>query len=188
MSRVSGQYIIDPKVDEDDTDIELVDFQVVEGDLPLYLSLTSSEYELEKAHVKNVREKLALYMELIDGDTITDYHYPRRTKFEVNGAYKIAKRRQKRHIHIVRDVKVFNLFFRFKNSRTNALRTSAMMYRPTGKREEWVLLLPNDTAALLTDEIDRSLFYAYSIQLVETGAYRCRTFLSNSLWEKTDMA
>ncbi|MFF0828906.1 hypothetical protein ACFYU8_18220 [Brevibacillus sp. NPDC003359] len=153
MSLLLGQYIIDSQ--EDEEEIHFEEIEMSKDVFAVYLEGDDIELELERAHVKNIRKHLALQMELIDGNTTTVYHYPNRTNFEVSGGYKIAKRRQKRHFHVLRDVEIFNLYFRFKNNKMNCLKTSAMMYRPQHTREEWILLLPDDTVSRLSNEVSK---------------------------------
>jgi hypothetical protein len=99
--------------------------------------------ELEKSRVKNLREKAALTVKIIDkDDTEVFYGFPPRPKFEVLGGLKIAKSRGAE----LDKVKIFNLYFRFKSSRLNGTST-AMMFREKPSNQEYILLLPDDTEA-----------------------------------------
>lgn len=75
------------------------------------------QVELEKRHIKNIREDTAMLLEITDTNTIFDYQYPPRKKFETHGGYKIAKRKGAK----LNEVKVFNLYFRFYNQIINAI-------------------------------------------------------------------
>jgi hypothetical protein len=112
------------------------------------------EIELEKKRVKNIREKTALLIELIDHHTEVYYGFPPRPKFEVLGGYKIAEKRGA----ILNNIKVFNLYFRFKNQKLDGTST-AMMYRDSSKNE-FILLLPDDTEKTFISEKRFYLDYA----------------------------
>ncbi|WP_341357483.1 hypothetical protein [Rossellomorea sp. y25] len=106
---------------------------------------SSKEIELERKHVKNLREQSAVLAQIIDENTETNYDITVRTKHEVYGGYKRAKERQKGILIDIKNIKVFNLYFRFKNSNTDALGTTAMMMRNSKSNEEIILLLPDNT-------------------------------------------
>ncbi|MES1042577.1 hypothetical protein [Peribacillus simplex] len=112
----------------------------------------SKDIELEKKHVKNLREQAAVLSQIIDHITETNYDYPSRTKHEVYGGYKMAKERQKDIMIDLKSIKVFNLYFRFRNQKTNALNTTAMMIRNSKTNEETILLLPDNTKETYTVE------------------------------------
>lgn len=103
--------------------------------------------ELEKKFVKNIREDVAMLLEITDKETLYSYDFPPRPKFETSGGYKTATRKGAR----LHEVKVFNLYFRFLNQKIDA-RSIAMMYRPPNKFEEWVFLLPDNTQRRIEQE------------------------------------
>lgn len=117
--------------------------------------------EFERRQFRNIREKAAVVLELVDSKTEIDYLYPARPKFEVHGGYKIATQKGAK----LGEVKVYNLYFRFKNHRLNAM-TTAAMYRPPHKNEEWILLLPDDTAVRIENErreyINKATHYTFA--------------------------
>ena len=107
--------------------------------------------ELERKRVKNVREKTALLINLIDSETEVFYSYPPRPKFEVLGGHKIAVKRGAN----LNEVKVYNLYFRFKKYNLNGTST-ALMFRDHEKIEN-ILLLPDDTKNRIVLEIRKYL-------------------------------
>jgi hypothetical protein len=115
---------------------------------------SSKDIELEQKHVKNLREQSAVLAQIIDESTEINYDLPFRTKHEVYGGYKRAKERQKDILIDIKSIKVFNLHFRFKNSNTNALNTTAMMMRNSKSNEEIILLLPDNTKVTYHKERD----------------------------------
>lgn len=124
---------------------EIIDME----DYDLYIeTINLAVVELEKKRVKNLREKAALTIKIIDKeDTEIFYGYPYRTKYEVRGAFKLV---QSRGVALDR-IKVYNLYFRFKSSRLDGTST-AMMFREKPNNEEYILLLPDDTEATYENE------------------------------------
>jgi hypothetical protein len=105
--------------------------------------------EMDRKTVRKIRSRAALFIELFDMDTEYTYDYPWRRQIEVEGGYKIARRRGAR----LDEVKVYNLVVRFKNSRMNHFEARAFMYRPLQNNEEWIVLLPDDTQDTMEEEI-----------------------------------
>lgn len=123
-----------------------------------------NEIELEKKHVKNIREQAAILSQIIDKYTQTNYDYPRRTKHEVYGGYKKGKERQKKILLDLKSINVFNLYFRFQNQKTNALSTTAMLIRNSKTNEETILLLPDNTEE--TYKAERNFYIGIATRLV----------------------
>lgn len=123
---------------------EIIDMENYELDT---IEIDLAEVELEKKRVKNLREKTALTLKLIDQGTIVYYHYPPRPAYEVLGGYKKAI---ERGAELAR-VKIFNLYFRFFNDRLDG-RSTAMMFRDKPERQEYILLLPDNTEATYEQE------------------------------------
>jgi hypothetical protein len=94
---------------------------------------SSYNFEFERKHVKNIREKASILIELVDNETSITYEHPFRPKFEVFGGYKIAQKKQKIVKAKFDTAKVYNLYFRFKNQRIDVLDATAVMYRPKKK-------------------------------------------------------
>jgi len=117
--------------------------------------------ELDKKIVVNIREKAAMLMEIIDHTSEIYYDHPPRTRHEINGGYKLAKRKGAR----LEEVKVYNLYFRFK-SRYNGTGL-ALMCRPEHVNEEWIILLPDDTKKTIAAERKFYLDIARSYTLIE---------------------
>jgi len=117
------------------------------------------EVELEKKRVKNLREKMAITLKLIDEDTEVFYSFKPRPKYEVLGGFKIAKSRGAE----IDRLKVYNLYFRFKSHRLNGTST-AMMFREQPNKKEYILLLPDDTQQ--TYESERKFYINQANQLV----------------------
>ncbi len=135
--------------------IEFVD----ENEVPSYEDL--QQIEMDRKTVRKVRSGASLFAELFDPGTQYIYEYPFRRRMEVEGGYKVARRRGAR----LDEVKVFNLVVRFKNpsKRIDHSEARAFMYRPvTKKNEEWIVLLPDDTLDTVDNEIYR---FEHSAQL-----------------------
>lgn len=137
-----------------------LDFDLIEIDPE---SIDYETIEMERKYIKNIREKTALLIDLIDKDTLIFYDRPVRNNFEVLGGFKIACQRGAQ----LRQVKVYNMLFHFKNQKINALNAIAMMYR-TKNDEECILLLPDDTEERIRFERKVYLEKA-SIYTVELG-------------------
>jgi hypothetical protein len=88
---------------------------------------SSYDFEFERKHVKNIREKASVLVELVDNETSITYDHPFRPKFDVFGGYKIAQNKQKIIKANFDTAKVYNLYFRFKNQRIDVLDATAVM-------------------------------------------------------------
>jgi len=126
-----------------------IEFIDEENDIP---SNTDLELiEMDRRTVKKIRQRASLFAELFHPDTQYIYKYPFRRRLEVEGGYKVARRRGAR----LDEVNVFNLVVRFKNSRIDHSEARAFMYRPNKDKTEWVVLLPDDTMQTIEDEVYR---------------------------------
>jgi len=105
--------------------------------------------ELDRRLVKKIRTRATLFAELFDSNTEYIYKYPFRTRFEVEGGYKVARRRGAR----LDEVNVYNLIVRFRNSQFDNSEARAFMYRPRRNNMEWIVLLPDDTEETIEEEI-----------------------------------
>ncbi|MEX1029074.1 MAG: hypothetical protein WDZ91_03380 [Paenibacillaceae bacterium] len=119
------------------------------------------EIELDRRIVLNIREKAAMLIRLIDNSSDIDYSYPPRTKHEINGGYKIAKRKGA----LLHEVKVYNLYFRFRSWYDGT--GIAMMCRPPKLKEEWIILLPDNTEHTIMSERKLYLDIARRYTLLE---------------------
>jgi hypothetical protein len=138
------------------------DISATTNDIELDISeFELGEIELDKRVVVNIREKAGMLMKLVDHSSEIIYGYPPRTKHEINGGYKIAKRKGAR----LEEVKVYNLFFRFKSWLDGT--GLALMCRPPGSNEEWIILLPDDTMRTIEKERRYYLDIARQYALVE---------------------
>ena len=93
-----------------------------------------------------------IFSELIMGDTEVDYPENVRSEIEFKAGYKIAIARGA----LLNTVRVYNLFFRLKNSVINGIDglPLAQIYPFRRKNERWILLYPVDTASLIMHETD----------------------------------
>ncbi|MDC0764139.1 hypothetical protein POF51_25810 [Brevibacillus sp. AG] len=120
-----------------------------EHDSPSFEDL--QHIEMERKMVQKVRANASLFAELFDPDTEYIYGHPFRRRVEVEGGYKIARSKGAR----LDEVNVFNLVVRFRNSRFDTSEALAFMYRPKKTNQEWIVLLPDDTAQTINLEIKR---------------------------------
>ncbi|MDG5788987.1 hypothetical protein QA612_16135 [Evansella sp. AB-P1] len=116
--------------------------------------ISLDNFELEKKRVKNIREKTALLIELIDSETDIFYGFSPRPKFEVLGGHKIAFNKGAN----LNEVKVMNLYFRFRKANLDGT-SSAIMYRDLDGNEI-ILLLPDDTKNRIELEYNKYVDYA----------------------------
>ncbi|WP_144027338.1 hypothetical protein [Paenibacillus selenitireducens] len=123
--------------------IEFVD----ENEAPSYEDLEL--IEMDRKTVKKVRSSASLFAELFDPDTNYFYEFPFRKRIEVEGGYRVARRRGAR----LDEVNVYNLVVRFKNSRIDHSEARAFMYRPVKNNQEWIVLLPDNTMDTIDSEI-----------------------------------
>lgn len=132
--------------------IEFVD----ENEVPSYEDLQM--VEMDRRTVRKIRSRASLFAELFDHDTEYIYKYPFRRRVEVEGGYKVARRRGAR----LDEVNVYNLVVRFKNARIDHSEARAFMYRPVKNNEEWIVLLPDNTMDTIDEEI---YIFEHSAQL-----------------------
>lgn len=132
---------------EEETGEMNVEFIDEENEIPSYDDLEL--IEMDRRMVRKIRSRASLFAELFDPDTQYIYIYPFRRQIEVEGGYKIARRRGAR----LNEVNVYNLVVRFKNSRIDNSEARAFMYRPLKNNEEWVVLLPDDTMETIQEEV-----------------------------------
>lgn len=130
------------ETDSGKMEIEFLD----EYEVPSYKDL--EQVEMDRRLVKKVRKGASLFTELFDPDTEYIYSYPFRRRVEVEGGYKIARRRGAR----LDEVNVYNLVVRFKNSRFDNSEALAFTYRPRRNNEEWIILLPDNTEDTIIEE------------------------------------
>ncbi|MGE7111987.1 hypothetical protein [Lysinibacillus sp. NPDC047702] len=116
------------------------------------------EIELEKKQIKNMNEKAALISEIITADTEVIYSKYIRPKFEMYAGYKGAKGRQKNVEIEEKNIRIYNLSFKFKNKQIDASEATAMMIRKNG--EEVILLLPDNTEDRVAAEKQFYINYA----------------------------
>ncbi|PGD07598.1 hypothetical protein COM34_14660 [Bacillus wiedmannii] len=135
------------------TELDLNKFEPLTDEAEELLITNDFIVESEKM-VRNLREKTAVIIDLLEPGFQTYYNYSPRPKFEVFGGYKIAKNRQASLAANFDKVKVYNLYFRFTSNSLSNLKTSAMMY--TNEKEEVILLSPQNTDYQIEQE---SLFY-----------------------------
>lgn len=102
--------------------------------------------EFESPRYRNVREKLALVLELIQHSDQVDYTHPPRTRHEMNGGIKIATRRGTR----LHEVEVLNLYFRFRSHLAGD--GIALMHKSLSTKIERIILLPDDTEKRYKEE------------------------------------
>jgi hypothetical protein len=137
------------EVSETDTDAIHIKFEDENETITLE---DLEQIELDRRTVRKIRANATVFAELFDQGTEFIYDFPFRRRVEVEGGYKIARRRGAR----LDEVKVFNLVVRFRNSRINNSEARAFMYRPKQNNEEWIVLLPDDT--IYTIEVESYLF------------------------------
>jgi hypothetical protein len=132
---------------------------------------------MDRKMVTKVRSNATLFAELFDPDTKYIYKHPFRRRMEVEGGYKVARRRGAR----LHELNVYNLVVRFKNSRFDQSEVRAFMYRPIKNNEEWIVLLPDDTM----DTIDREIYiFVHAARLVaETGKFIHRGMNLTDIYE-----
>ncbi|WP_141993234.1 hypothetical protein [Bacillus sp. B4EP4a] len=122
------------------------------------------EIETDKALAKNIIKTTNMLIELTDEDTqYYTTNLVRRPTFEINGGIKKASEKGAR----VREAKIFNLFFRFKNDKFDGLNTTALMVRPKHSDEEWIVLLPENTPQ--TIEVEKEIFRIQVEKLLISG-------------------
>ncbi|KWX80690.1 hypothetical protein AMQ84_02700 [Paenibacillus riograndensis] len=117
-------------------------------DLGEFELLDDASLELDKSSFVNLRHKAALLANIITDFSQIEYPLDRmkRHRHEINGGYKIAKRRGAR----LNEVEVYNLLFRFTDpKRRDAI---AIMYRTERFGMEKILLLPDKTQARFKQE------------------------------------
>lgn len=139
-----GAKLVREIVEQDELGIAEIDLTKISLD----------SFELEKKRVKNIREKTALLIELIDSETDIFYGYSPRPKFEVLGGHKIAVSKGAN----LNEVKVMNLYFRFRKANLDGTST-AIMYRDHDGNEN-ILLLPDDTKNKIKLEYKKYVNYA----------------------------
>lgn len=145
---------------EPDTGEMSIEFED-ENETPSFEDL--EQIEMDRRLVKKIRSKASLFAELFDQDTVYIYNYPFRRRVEVEGGYKVARRRGAR----LDEVNVYNLVVRFKNTRMDHSHALAFTYRPLKNNEEWIVLLPDDTMDTMNDEI--YIFEDGAHRLAESG-------------------
>ncbi|PHF65983.1 MULTISPECIES: hypothetical protein [Priestia] len=144
--------------DLEEVDLEVADIEFIIKEVEL------GEIETDKRLAKNVIKTTKMLVELTDENTIyITNEILRRPNFEINGGIKSAEKKGAR----VREAKIFNLFFRFKNRKFDGINTTALMVRPIGTDEEWVILLPEDTSQTIIEE--KKTFQQYFQKLFVKG-------------------
>src|SRR5690606_12961486 len=118
--------------------------------------------ELDRRNVRKLRSSASLYAEIFTPDTEFINDYPFRRRIEVEGGYKIARRRGAR----LDEVNVYNLFSRFRNSQVDHSEARAFTYRTLGTNEECIILLPDDTEGTIEEETH---IFEYSARLIAEG-------------------
>jgi hypothetical protein len=141
-TRLEGELISYSEEDEENgVQVDLLTLDEESIDEMLY----NATVELEKKHVKNIRERSKVLVELLGTSPDFDYTHPHRKRFEVLGGHKVARRKQEKIKANFQTAKIFNLFFRFKSKERDCLHTTAAMFRPLEYYQEWILLFPDDT-------------------------------------------
>jgi hypothetical protein len=151
VKKIQAQLIIPDSINFEEVEVNLLDLQL--GTL-----------EMDRKIVSNVREKTAVLLRIIDGNSIVTYSDTPRTKHEINGAYKIALNRCEQ----IATTKVYNLYFKFKSFDGWLDGTGiALMWRPPEILEEWIMLLPDDTSKRIATEkrmlLDEARSLAFSL-------------------------
>jgi hypothetical protein len=110
------------------------------------VELNLGELELDRDKVRRIKRNSRMVSVLLDKDSMVSYEHPPRTRHEVLGGYKRATKRGAR----LRECEVYNVNFRFKSWLIGT--GIALMCRPPGTKEEWILLLPDDTESRIVNE------------------------------------
>lgn len=158
MSSVTGEVLLDQDYDENEDNLSWGEITI--GDLS---SVDSTVVELDKSPYLNLKEQAAILANIIP--PFSEVEYPmnglRRQRHEVNGGYKIARRRGAR----LNEVGLYNLLFRFADPlRRNAI---AIMTKTEQPPKEKILLLPDDT--LERCETESSSYLTAARRLVMQG-------------------
>lgn len=140
-------------IDADDWETEQIELDITELELGVF--------ELDKAKVQNIRKKSDLVRYLLDKNSDVYYNYPPRERHEVYGGYKKAVKKNARLF----ECQVYNLYFRFRSwLKGDGI---ALMCRPPMKKEEWIILLPDDTIRRIKKEKKEYLQDARNLTLIE---------------------
>ncbi|WP_146000498.1 hypothetical protein NYE40_04585 [Paenibacillus sp. FSL W8-1187] len=122
--------------------------------------------ELDKDKVINIRRTSEMVAALIGNESEIDYTHPVRHKHEVRGGYKRAMKKGA----FLSECSVYNLYFRFKGHVDGT--GIAAMCRPPMKKEEWILLLPDDTVRRIQAErrayLDAANYLTLVMQAMES--------------------